>query len=458
MGNYSRYENGNSRYSNTSRAAGTNGTLVTRRGLIVGGVVALAGVVAAGAIINAHASESTTASTDVTDTTGTTDSTVITEATSDTGLTSETTASSVSTATSSNGLLDVSGLFSDRDLEQTADTSAATSIVLADGQDVSITQEGVYVISGTAANATITVNAPQAKVQLVLDGASITNDDFAGIYVVDADKVFVTTTESDNTLSVTGAFVADGDTNVDAAIFSKTDLTLNGLGTLTVSAPQGNGITTKDDLTITGGTYDISSGSHGLQAHNSVSICDGAFTINAGVDGIHSSDSEDTTKGFVYISGGDFAITATSQGIQGTTVVVIDGGTFDITAAEGIEGTYVQINGGTLVINATDDGINATALSTSYSVVVEFNGGDTSLTIGSGDTDAVDSNGSIYVNGGTLTITTSGSSFDYDQTGQLNGGTVTVNGQQVTELTNSMMGGGGGTGTMGTMGTGRMGR
>ena len=68
--------------------------------------------------------------------------------------------------------------------------------------------------------------------------------------------------------------------------------------------------------------------------------------------------------------------------------------------------------------------------------------------MGPGDTDGIDSNGNITINGGTIAITGS-SSFDYDGTGVINGGTVTVNGQQVTTMPNQMMGGGmGGPGGM----------
>ncbi|SEL41291.1 protein of unknown function [Ruminococcus albus] len=114
----------------------------------------------------------------------------------------------------------VEDIFTDRDFEQTADTSESQSITVSDNETIDITEEGVYAISGTAENCTIRVNADKnAKVQLVFDGVSITNDDFPPIYVVSADKVFVTTTDSENTLTVSGEFTADGETNTDAVIF-----------------------------------------------------------------------------------------------------------------------------------------------------------------------------------------------------------------------------------------------
>ncbi|MEZ4813004.1 MAG: hypothetical protein R2883_05910 [Caldisericia bacterium] len=57
-----------------------------------------------------------------------------------------------------------------------------------------------------------------------------------------------------------------------------------------------------------------------------------------------------------------------------------------------------------------------------------------------GDTDAFDSNGNIYVNGGTINVNAR-SSFDPEGKAEFNGGTVIINGEEVTELPISMMGG-----------------
>ena len=137
-----------------------------------------------------------------------------------------------------NGVLDTTDMFTDRDLTQVADTSGASAIALKSGQDVTISEEGVYVISGTAEDVTIAVDADSsAKVQIVLDGATIANADAPAIYVASADKVFVTTAEgSTNALSTTGEFAAIGDDNVDGVIFASDDVVLNGMGTLTIES------------------------------------------------------------------------------------------------------------------------------------------------------------------------------------------------------------------------------
>ena len=349
-------------------------------------------------------------------------------------------AQSVSAVSGGSALLDTEELFTSRDLEQTPDLSEAQTITVSDRQQFTISSEGVYVLQGSAKNATVTVEADSsAKIQLVLDGLSITNEDAPCIYVKSADKVFVTTL-SDSSLSVTGSFTADGDTNTDAVIFSKDDLTLNGSATLTISSTD-NGVSCKDDLKITGGSYVISASSKCLEAKDSIRISDGVFTLTAGTDGIHAENEDDDTLGYVYIGGGSYVISAGDDGIHGNAFVQIDGGSFQITAAEGIEASFVQINDGSISIQSWDDGINASNKSGAYPICVEINGGDISIAMSAGDTDGIDANGSIVVNGGTINIT-GNSSFDYDGTAQLNGGTIIVNGQTLDYIPNQMMGGG----------------
>ncbi len=349
------------------------------------------------------------------------------------------------------GALDTTELFSERDLRQSADLTEAQYLTLSDGQNVGITAEGVYVISGTAVNATIIIDVEDnEKVQIVLDGVTITNDSAPCIYVKNADKTFVTTTDSENSLSVTGTFEADGDTNTDAVIYSKDDLVLNGTGILNISSVD-NGITSKDDLKITGGTISISCTADAIEAGDSVRIADGILSIYTYKDGIHVENEDDNAKGFVYICGGTMDITAGDDGIHATTIVQIDGGSVSINAAEGIEGTWVQLNGGSVYISASDDGINGASKSSAYSVTVEINGGDLAIDMGSGDTDAIDSNGNLYINGGTISINAQ-FPFDYDGTAEYNGGTIIVNGEETYEITNQF----GGMGGFGPMGGGSM--
>lgn len=137
--------------------------------------------------------------------------------------------------------------FSNRDLSGDYDTAEAVTISLngtsasassasvqISGGTVTITAAGTYILSGTLDNGSIIVNATKDdKIQLVLDGVTIRSETFAAIYVVQADKVFVTLAESSvNTLTNGGSFVQSDDNDVDAVIFAKDDITLNGAGKL----------------------------------------------------------------------------------------------------------------------------------------------------------------------------------------------------------------------------------
>ncbi len=220
-------------------------------------------------------------------------------------------------------------------------TAVDSGTVTISGSMVTITKEGTYVISGTLENGSILVDAPEtAKIQLVLAGAQIHNESSAAVYVKNADKVFVTLEAgTENTISNGGSFPekGEGETNIDAALFSKQDLTLNGEGSLTVASPAGHGITGKDDLVITGGIYHITAASHGLEANDSIRIAEASITIDAGKDAIHADNSEDTTKGFVYVENGVFSLEAEGDAISASADLTISGGVFELLAGGGSE-------------------------------------------------------------------------------------------------------------------------
>ncbi len=325
--------------------------------------------------------------------------------------------------------------FTERDLKQEADLIGAKSYEVADNTDIEITEEGVYVISGTAQNVTIYVKAADdAKVQLVLDNLSITNQDKECIHVETADKVFVTT-KSKSSLKYQ---VIDTE-NATGAILSRSDLILNGTDALEINS-EDNAIVGKDDVKITGGTYSITASKNAIRANDSIRIAGGTFTLKAGTDGLHAENNDDDSKGYIYITDGTLNIDVADDAIHAVSVVQIDGGTIDITAAEGMEGTYIQINDGTITMNASDDGINAAKKSSAYTPTVEINGGNITINMGQGDTDGVDSNGDIIINGGTISVT-GNSTFDYDGKAEHNGGTIIINGEETETIPNQFGGG-----------------
>ena len=252
-------------------------------------------------------------------------------------------------AQSETGTFSSADMFTERDLAGTYEESGAVYVTLSDdgitgetdgvainGQTVTITAEGTYIFSGTLSEGQIVVDADNAKVQIVFDNVDITCASSAAVYVKSAEKVFVTLAEgSQNTLRNTDGYVAIDDNNIDAVIFAKSDLTLNGTGSLTIVSAEGHGIVSKDDLKITGGTYDITAAGHALSGKDSVRIADGTFILTAEKDGIHAENADDEEKGYIYIGDGDFTITSDGDGMDASNIVQIEDGTFDITAGGG---------------------------------------------------------------------------------------------------------------------------
>ena len=383
-------------------------------------------------------------------------------------------------AQSEAGSFSSADMFTERDLARTYEESGAVYVTLSgdgitgemdgvaiNGQTVTITAEGTYIFSGTLSEGQIVVDADNAKVQIVFDNVDITCASSAAVYVKSAEKVFVTLAEgSQNTLRNTDEYVAIDDNNIDAVIFAKSDLTLNGTGSLTIVSAEGHGIVSKDDLKITGGTYDITAAGHALSGKDSVRIADGTVILTAEKDGIHAENADDEEKGYIYIADGDFAITSDGDGMDASNIVQIEDGIFDITAGGGaansqkthesdmpgggmsqnIErpdgesmppmgekpdgenmpqdtttdesgtstkgikaGGGMYLNGGTYQINSADDSIHSNA-----NITIA----DGTYTLATGD-DGVHADDALTVNGGTITVTES-----YEG---LEGLTVTIN-------------------------------
>ena len=309
-------------------------------------------------------------------------------------------------------------------------TSSSNVEEASNSKKLNITKGGTYDLSGEYEG--IVVNTSE-EVTLNLNGVEITNSSGPAINIEKAKKVNIV-------LSGENKITSNTTEDLDGAIYSKADLVISGTGSVEVKS-NFDGIVSKDTLVIKSGTYNITTDDDGIRGKDSVEISDGTFTINAGGDGIKASNDEDTSLGYVAITGGTYNITAKSDGIQGITKVTISGGTFNITGAEGIEATYVKIDNGTISISASDDGINASKKSNVSTPTVEINGGNITIKMGQGDTDGIDANGNIYINGGTINITAN-SAFDYDGTAEKKGGTIIVNGTETNTITNQMMGGG----------------
>lgn len=312
---------------------------------------------------------------------------------------------------------------SDSVLIQLNGTSAAASSnsVKISGTTVTITEEATYIISGTLDDGMIIVNAPDtAKLQIVLNGVDITSKTSAPLYILEADKVFLTLADgTENTLSNGGTFTAIDENNIDASIFSKQDLTLNGSGSLTVISPAGHGIVCKDDLVLTSGTYIVNSASHGLDANDSVRITgETNLTIDAGKDGIHSENTDDASLGFIYISNGTLNIEAEGDGIAAGAYVQIENGIFDLLVGGGSvngssasSGNYGGFMGGGGHGGMRPGGSQSTTTTT-----------DDSSTSMKG----IKAANSLLISGGTFHIDSADDSVHSDVSATINGGTFEI--------------------------------
>lgn len=369
--------------------------------------------------------------------------------------------------------LNVSEMFTDRDKEIGYDESECVKITLnktsakcssdgvkISGSTVTISAEGTYILSGTLTNGMIIIDADKAdKIQLVLNGVNINCDTSAAIYVKQADKVFITlATDTKNTLSNAKEFVAIDDNDIDAVIFSKDDLTINGQGSLTVNTAYGHGIVSKDDMVITGGTYSITAEKRGISGNDSIRIAEGNITIDSGTDGLHAENTEDTSLGYIYIADGDFNITSQTDGLDASSILQIDGGKFSITTGGGSENASTKEDGTvnsdwgnwgggrrgkvgkdnmtppakpnamtvsvipTASTNSTDTETSSSKGLKADSTII-INSGE--ITVDSSD-DSVHSNGDIQIADGTLRLTSGDDGIHADSNLKILGGSVTV--------------------------------
>lgn len=223
------------------------------------------------------------------------------------------------------------------------------------GNTAAITAGGEYTVTGSLSDGQLIIAAPKsAKVELTMDNADISCSTGAALYVETADKLVITLAgDSKNAIRSTGSFVQTDDTNVDAALFSREDLTIKGSGSLEVSCEAGHGIVGKDDLKISGGDISITADRKGISANDSLIVKGGSINVVSGDDAMNCD-------GDISISGGELTLSSGDDGIHSDAALNISGGNINIIKSyEGLEGLTVNISGGDISVVSSDDGINA---------------------------------------------------------------------------------------------------
>ena len=402
-------------------------------------------------------------------------SAISTSASSTSGTTSKV-ADSFSTDVKSGAKLAEDTHYSAKDLtwdsssEVTIDLSNPTAtdgVTVSDGV-ITITKAGNYKLTGTYEGQIKVEAADSDMVRLILNNATITNSTGAAINVVEADEVVIyTASGTANTVSDGSSYSDTASGSPDAAIYSKSDLTLAGEGTLKVEGKYEEGIHTSDGLVIASGTLEVAAANTGIKGKDYVDILDGTVTVTASQDGIKATNDTDGNRGWVRLSGGTVNISAGDDGFKAERVLELSGGTLNITESnEGIEAQYINILDGTVNVTSSDDGINA-SYSTSSSSSTESTSSSTTQTSqtaqsnqtaqntqsgqpaqgnaaqggqggqppagggggmggGGGTFEVVDA--TINIAGGTVTVNANGDGIDSNGTATLSGGTLVVNG------------------------------
>jgi hypothetical protein len=284
--------------------------------------------------------------------------------------------------------------------------------VSVDGSRATITSTGDYSLSGSLVDGQIIVDTQdKGLVRLILDGVDISNSTSSAIYIKNAEKAIIILADGTrNTLSDAGAYVFE-DPQADepnAALFSTSDLTIYGNGSLSVIGNTNDGIASKDGLILAGGEITVVALDDGIRGKDYLVIKSGAITVNAQGDGLKSDNAQDGTLGFISIEAGQINITAEGDAIEAETDVAIADGEFTIISGGGSQARLDQDTSG--------KGIKA-------AVSVNIDGG--SFNIDAAD-DAIHSNGSIGINGGDFVISTGDDGLHADDSLTINGGDIRI--------------------------------
>jgi len=303
-----------------------------------------------------------------------------------------------------------------------------------------ITDAGTYLLSGKAEEAQILIDSADDKaVRLVFSGFSVSSSSVSPVYVQNADKVIITLADgTENSVTDNSPAVpAEDNETPDAALFSRSDLSFNGSGKLSVVSENKEGITSKDDLKVISGCIYVRSADDGIKGKDLVAVRSGEISIESSGDGIKSSNDKDADKGNIIIENGKISIDSAGDGIQAEKALVFLDGQLSVKSGGGYEngaehfddmfggpggfgsrqggmqqssengssisrkgmksGGELLIASGNILINSADDALHS-------GTDLRIEGGE--LALGSGD-DGINADNEIIINGGNTVISNS---------------------------------------------------
>lgn len=192
-----------------------------------------------------------------------------------------------------------------------------------DGSDIEISAPGVYAISGSLADGMIHVEAPDAEVTLLLEGATITNADGPAIYIEEAAQATVELAPG-----TANSITDGGESDQDAALYSVPTVVITGTGALDVNATF-EGISSTADIRVEGGEIRVIAGEDGLNANedgvSDITISGGSLYVEtAEGDGIDSNGTLHISGGSVFTQG---TIVDANAGIDADGEITFTGGT-----------------------------------------------------------------------------------------------------------------------------------
>ncbi len=198
-----------------------------------------------------------------------------------------------------------------------------------------ITEDTVYLISGTLSGNIVIDVGNDYDFKLGLNGISITSTRSAPIVCTSCDDLVIAAmSETVNTVT-DGRQEQTSSDAISSAVYSTCDLRVQGNGTLTVVSENNNGIHTKGDLTVRNLTLNVTCVDNALKGNDSVTIQSGRITLTAeSGDGILTTSTDLNSKG---VQRG----TVTINSDKGDTVLVINA------YCDGIDAAYDVVIGET---------------------------------------------------------------------------------------------------------------